>query len=48
MKTLCEEAFFLSRSELWEEEKVEEEKRKQCFDEELKLEEARMETGERI
>ena len=45
LKSLRDKALLEAK---WEEEKVEEEKRKQCFDEELKLEEARMETGERI
>ena len=40
LKSLRDKALLEAK---WEEEKVEEEKRKQCFDEELKLEEARME-----
>ena len=45
LKSLRDKALLEAK---WEEEKVEEEKRKQCFDEELKLEEARMETGENL
>ena len=40
LKSLRDKALLEAK---WEEEKVEEEKRKQCFDKELKLEEARME-----
>ena len=45
LKSLRDKALLEAK---WEEEKFEEEKRKQCFDEELKLEEARMETGENL
>ena len=40
LKSLRDKALLEAK---WEEQKVKEEKRKQCFDEELKLEEARME-----